>query len=230
VRRLCQGPCRYRIARPLQPSYAQEDNFCRPRARCPWRLFDGEVPIWAELEGFDMKRTVLFLVALLVFALMPAVASAQTDEEAAAIAALTEALDGVECVTVEGCVEDLAAVNAAVAALKALFPDLDYAALDGAIADLDAAITGGDLDEISAAADAVGAAGAAAAAAATAAAGEGDTTTTVAGATTTVAAPAAVDTGSPVDSGPNMALLGVAGLLVLLLGGALVLNRTAGRR
>jgi hypothetical protein len=178
-----------------------------------------------------MKRTVLFLVALLVFALMPAVASAQTDEEAAAIAALTEALDGVECVTVEGCVEDLAAVNAAVAALKALFPDLDYAALDAAIADLDAAITGGDLDEISAAADAVGAAGAAAVADATAAAGEGDTTTTTAaGATTTVAAPAAVTTGSPVDSGPNMALLGVAGLLVLLLGGALVLNRTADRR
>jgi hypothetical protein len=194
-------------------------------------LFDGEVPIWADWEGLDMKRTVLFLVALLVFALMPAVASAQTDEEAAAIAALTEALDGVECVTVEGCVEDLAAVNAAVAALKALFPDLDYAALDAAIADLDAAITGGDLDEISAAADAVGAAGAAAVADATAAAGEGDTTTTTAaGATTTVAAPSAVDTGSPVDSGPNMALLGVAGLLVLLLGGALVLNLTANRR
>ena len=34
-----------------------------------------------------MKRTVLFLVALLVFALMPAVAGAQTDEETAAIAA-----------------------------------------------------------------------------------------------------------------------------------------------
>ncbi len=186
--------------------------------------------MWAEVEGFDMKRTVLFLVALMVFALMPAVAGAQTDEEAAAIAALTEALDGVNCVTVEGCIEELAEVNAAVAALKALFPDLDYAALDGAIADLDAAITGGDLDEIEAAAAAVGAAGADAAAAAAASAGGGDTTTTVAGATTTVAAPAAVNTGSPVDSGPNMALLGVAGLLVLLLGGALVLNRTAGRR
>jgi hypothetical protein len=175
-----------------------------------------------------MKRTVLFLVALLVFALMPAVAGAQTDEEAAAIAALTEALDGLNCVTVEGCVEDLAEVNAALAALKALFPDLDYAALDAAIADLEAAIEGGDLDAIEAAAAAVAAAGADVAAAAAAAGGE--TTTTAAGATTTVAAPAAVATGSPVDSGPNMALLGVAGLLVLLLGGALVLNLTANRR
>ena len=179
-----------------------------------------------------MKRTVLFLVALLVFALMPAVAGAQTDEETAAIAALAEALDGLECVTVEGCIEDLAEVNATLAALKALFPDLDYSALDAAIADLGAAIEGGDLDEVSAAAAAVQAAGADVVAAATAAAaGGGDTTTTTAaGATTTVAAPTAVNTGSPVDSGPNMALLGVAGLLVLLLGGALVLNLTADRR
>ena len=182
-----------------------------------------------------MKRTALFLVALLVLALMPAVAGAQTDEEAAAIAALTEALDGLNCVTVEGCVEDLAEVNAALAALKALFPDLDYAALDAAIADLEAAIEGGDLDAIEAAAAAVAAAGADVAAAAAAAGGETTTTaagatTTAAGATTTVAAPSAVATGSPVDSGPNMALLGVAGLLVLLLGGALVLNLTANRR
>ncbi len=166
-----------------------------------------------------MKRTVLFLVALMVFALMPAVAGAQTDEEAAAIAALTEALDGVNCVTVEGCIEELAEVNAAVAALKALFPDLDYAALDGAIADLDAAITGGDLDEIEAAAAAVGAAGADAAAAAAAAAGGGDTTTTIAGATTTIAE---VVTDIPDGgSGANVALLGMAALLVLLSGAAL---------
>jgi len=185
----------------------------------------------AEMKGSDMRRIVLFLVALLVFALMPAVAGAQTDEEAAAIAALEEALTGVECVTVEGCIEEVAEVKAALAALKALFPDLDYAALDAAIADLEAAIEGGDLAEIEAAAAAVGAAGADVAAAAAAAAGEGgETTTTAAGATTTVAAPTAVATGSPVDSGPNMALLGVAGLLVLLLGGALVLNLTANRR
>ena len=179
-----------------------------------------------------MKRRIAFvLIAVLAIGLVPAVAGAQTDEEAAAILALEEALDGVECVTVEGCIEDVAEVSAALAALKALFPDLDYSALDAAIADLDAAIEGGDLDEIEAAAAAVGAAGADVAAAATAAAaGGGETTTTAAGATTTVAAPTAVATGSPVDSGPNMALLGVAGLLILLLGGALVLNLTADRR
>jgi hypothetical protein len=61
----------------------------------------------------------------------------------------------------------------------------------------------------------------------------GGTTTTTAGGedttTTTVAAPTAVDTGSPVDSGPNVALLGAAAFLVLLAGGALVLRLTANR-
>jgi hypothetical protein len=92
-----------------------------------------------------MKRTALVFVSILVFALMPAVASGQTDEEAAAIAALEEALGGIECVTVEGCIEEVAEAKAAVAALKALFPDVDYGALDGAIADLETAIAGGDL-------------------------------------------------------------------------------------
>jgi hypothetical protein len=118
--------------------------------------------------------------------------------------------------------------------LKVLFPDLDYGALDAAIADLEAAIEGGDLDAIEAAADAGSAAGAAVVAAAVAAAGEDDTTTTTTGeddtTETTVAAPTAVDTGGPVDSGPNVALLGVAALLVLLAGGALVLRLTADRR
>jgi hypothetical protein len=171
---------------------------------------------------------------MLILGLVPIAASAQTTEEAAAIAALEEALDGLECVTVEGCIEDLAEVNAALAALKVLFPDLDYGALDAAIADLEAAIEGGDLDAIEAAADAGSAAGAAVVAAAVAAAGEDDTTTTTTGeddtTETTVAAPTAVDTGGPVDSGPNVALLGVAALLVLLAGGALVLRLTADRR
>jgi hypothetical protein len=172
-----------------------------------------------------MRRIpVLLLIAMLMIGLVPIAASAATAEETAAIAALEEALDGLECVTVEGCVEDLAEVKAALAALKALFPDLDYGALDAAIADLEAAIEGGDLDAIKAAADAVSAAGAAVAADAAAAADEEDTTTT------TVAAPTAVDTGSPVDSGPNVALLGVAALLVLLASGAFVLRLTADRR
>jgi hypothetical protein len=170
-----------------------------------------------------MRRIpVLLLVALLTLGLMPTAASAATAEEAAAIAAFEKALDGFECLTFDGCVEDIAELKAALAALKTLFPALDYAALDAAIADLDAAIVGGDLDDVKAAFDAVGVAGAAVAAAAVAAAG-GTTTTTV-------AAPTAVDTGSPVDSGPNVALMGVAALLVLLAGGALALRLTADRR
>jgi len=184
------------------------------------------------MKGATMRRfPVLLLAALLIVGLVPIAASAQTTEEAAAIAALGEALDGLECVTAEGCIEDLAEVKAALAALKVLFPDLDYGALDAAIADLETAITGGDLDAIRVAADAVQAEGAAVAAAATAAAGEDDTTTTtVAAPTTTVAAPTAVDTGSPVDSGPNVALLGAAALLVLLAGGALALRLSTDRR
>jgi hypothetical protein len=169
------------------------------------------------------------LIAVFMVAVSATAAGAQTDEEAAAIAALDEALTGVECVTVEGCIEEVAEVKAAVAALKALFADLDYGALDAAIADLEAAIEGGDLDAISAAAEAVAAAGGAVADAATAAAAAGDggdTTTT----TAATAAPTAVATGGPIDSGPNVALLGLAALLVLLAGGALVLRLTADRR
>jgi hypothetical protein len=177
------------------------------------------------VKGVTMRRIpVLLLVALLAIGLVPIAANAATAEETAAIAALQEALDGIECITVEGCIEEIAEVKAALAALRALFPDLDYAALDAAIADLEAAIEGGDLDAIKAAADAVSAAGAAVAADAAAAADAEDTTTT------TVAAPTAVDTGSPVDSGPNVALLGVAALLVLLASGAFVLRLTADRR
>jgi hypothetical protein len=153
--------------------------------------------------------------------LVPFAASAQTDEQIAAIAALEEALDGIECITVEGCIEEIAEVKAALAALRAIFPDLDYAALDAAIADLEAAIEGGDLDAIKAAADAVGVAGAAVAAAAAAAAEEGETTTTIAEVVTDIP-----DGGS----GPNVALLGMAALLVLLAGGALAYRVTVDRR
>jgi hypothetical protein len=171
-----------------------------------------------------MRRIVVLLVAVLILGLVPVAASAQTDEEAAAITALKAAIDGIDCVTVEGCIEDIAEVKVALEVLKALFPDLDYGALDGAITDLEGAIDGGDLDAIKAAADALKVAGAAVIADAEAAAGEDDTTTT------TVAAPTAVNTGSPVDAGPNMALLGVAALLVLLASGAFVLRMNADRR
>ena len=169
-----------------------------------------------------MKRIpVLLLIAMLMIGLVPIAASAATAEETAAIAAFEEALDGIECITVEGCIEEIAEVKAALAALRAIFPDLDYAALDAAIADLDAAIEGGDLDAIKAAADAVSAAGAAVAADAAAAADEEDTTTTTI---------AEVETDIPDGgTGPNVALLGMAALLVLL-SGALAFRVTADRR
>jgi hypothetical protein len=174
-----------------------------------------------------MRRfPVILLVAMLMVGLVPIAASAATAEEAAAIAAFEEALDGFECVTFDGCVEDITELKAALAALKAIFPGLDYAALDAAIAALDAAIVGGDLDEVKAAFDAVDAAAAAVAAAAVAAAG--GTTTTTAGATTTIAE---VVTDIPDGgSGPNVALLGMAALLVLLSGAALAHRVTADRR
>jgi hypothetical protein len=172
-----------------------------------------------------MKRTVLFLVALLVFALMPAVAGAQTSEELAAIDELEEAIVLLAAAeTTEEFVVAAEAMEEAIVVMKAVFPDLDYAALDAALDALDAAILGGDLGEINAAADAVIAEAEAVAAAAAEAAGGGTTTTTVA-ATTTVAPTttiAEVVTDIPDGgSGPNVALLGMAALLVLLSGAAL---------
>jgi hypothetical protein len=168
-----------------------------------------------------MRRIpVLLLVALLTIGLVPIAANAQTPEEAAAIAAFQEALDGFECLTFDGCVEDIAELKVALAALKALFPALDYAGLDAAIAALEAAITGGDAAEVAAAFDAVAAAAAAVAAAAVAAAG-GATTTTIAEVVTDIP-----DGGS----GPNVALFGVAALLVLLAGGALAFRASVDRR
>ena len=176
-----------------------------------------------------MKRIVLFLVALLVFALMPAVAGAQTAEELAAIDELEEAT--VLLAAAEQTEEFVVAAEAmeeAVVVMKAVFPDLDYAALDAALDALDAAILGGDLGEINAAADAVIAEAAAVAAAAAAAAGPGDTTTTTVADTTTTTVGATTTTIAEVvtdipdgGSGPNVALLGMAALLVLLSGAAL---------
>jgi len=171
-----------------------------------------------------MRRIALLVIAVVILGLVPAVASAQTAEEkAAAVLVLEEALDGIECVTVEGCIEEVAELKAAVGALKEILPDLDYGALDGAIADLEAAIEGGDLDEIAAAAEAVAAAGAAVVAEGEAAAGEegegGDGTEE----------PTAVDTGSEVDGGPSAALLALAAVLGIVaigtLGARVRLNR-----
>lgn len=163
-----------------------------------------------------MKRLAWLLVAVLALALVPAVASAQTSEEKlAAVGLLTEALDGLDCSTAESCAEGVGAVSEAVAGLKSVLPDLDYSGLDSAIADLEAAIEGGDADEISAAAAAVAAAGADVAAQGEAAAGEegegGDGTEE----------PTAVDTGSEVDGGPSAALLVLAAVLGIVALGTL---------
>jgi hypothetical protein len=75
--------------------------------------------------------------------LMPIAASAATAEETARIVALEEALDGLECITPEWCVEELAEVHVALGGLKALFPELDYSGLDGARAGLGDLLSGG---------------------------------------------------------------------------------------
>jgi hypothetical protein len=169
---------------------------------------------------------VLLLAALLILGLVPVAASAQTTEEAAAIEALQEALDGLDCVTAAGCTEGLAEVEAALAVMKPLFPDLEYSGLEGAMflvmEELNGIQHGGSTGAD--AVDDIQVAGAALVADAAAAAAGGTTTTFP------TPTPAAVDTGSPVDTGPNMALLGVAGLLALLAGGALALRMNTDRR
>jgi len=169
-----------------------------------------------------MRRfPVLLVVALLIVGLVPVAASAQTSAQDFARDRSRMAFSGLDCVTVEGCtdfeghpIEELSEVHIGVDLLKEHYPDLDYGALDTAIADLETAFEGGDPDAIKAAAEAVQAEGA----------------IVLADTAAAVAAPTAVDTGSPVDSGPNMALLGVAALLILLAGGALALRVTADRR
>jgi hypothetical protein len=115
--------------------------------------------------------------------------------------------------------------EAALAVMKPLFPDLEYSGLEGAMflvmEELNGIQHGGSTGAD--AVDDIQVAGAALVADAEAAAA-GGTTTTIA------AAPTAVDTGSPADTGPNMALLGVAALLALLAGGALALRMNTDRR
>ena len=57
------------------------------------------------MKEVTMRRIpVLLLIAMLMIGLVPIAASAATAEETAAIAAFEEALDGIECITVEGCI------------------------------------------------------------------------------------------------------------------------------
>ena len=135
------------------------------------------------------KRIALLLIAVLAIGLVPAVAGAQEVEVEPEI----EIGDDEAIEDAEAKVE---AFLAEVAEFKEAYPDLDYADLDAAIVDLEAAVESGDVAEISAAA-------AAAQAAADAVVAQ-------------VPAPTAVDTGSAVDGGPNVAILVLAAVFALV--------------
>ena len=170
-----------------------------------------------------MRRIIVMLVAAVMIASLPMAAFAQIDEEALAAAVLLkEKADAIPGgADAQHFTDALADLVTTLAVVKAKAPDLDYAALDAAIADLHTAITGGDVAEMEVAAAAVAAAAAAVEAEAQAEAAADDGTE----------APTAVSTGGPLPTGPNVALLGLAGILALLAGGALALrSRTVDRR
>ena len=128
-------------------------------------------------------------MALMIIGLVPAVAGVQEVE----IEPEIEIGDDVDLEDAEAAVE---AFLADVAAFKEAYPDLDYADLDAAIADLEAAVEGGDVAEIAAAAEVAQAAADAVVA--------------------QVPAPTAVDTGAAVDGGPNVAILVLAAVFALV--------------
>jgi hypothetical protein len=164
---------------------------------------------------------VVMLIAAMVITSLPVAALAQIDEEAlAAVKLLKEKADALDGEDADAWTEGLAEVEAALADVKALAADLDYADLDAAIVDLQTAIDGGDVSEMQAAGAAVAAAAAEVLAEAEAEAAAGDGTEE----------PTGVSTGGPVPTGPNVALLALAGILALLAGGALALRWTVDRR
>jgi hypothetical protein len=163
-----------------------------------------------------MRRTLSLLVAAMLVALMPVGASAQEIEFETELGDVGTAIDGLVGESAEEWEASLGEVTAAVDVLKGIAADLDYAELDAAIADLETAIAGGDLAEIAAAAEALEPAFVALEAQVP----DDDDT----------AEPTAVDTGSGVDQGPNLGLLGVAGLLALLATGAWALRPASSRR
>ena len=166
-----------------------------------------------------MRRITVMLIAALVLA-VPATAFAQVDEEAVAAAkALREKADavgGADAAAFQGGLDEIATE---LEGLKAAAPDLDYSELDAAIAELQAAIDGGDVAVMEAAAVTVAAAAAGVEAEAEAAA-EAEAGAGAAG----------VDSGGAVTSSPNVALLGVAAILLLLAVGALAVRRSIAQR
>lgn len=119
-----------------------------------------------------MKRIAVLAMVALMVTVLPVAAGALTDEEAAALLLLGDKIDALDGETAEEWAAVHAEVVEALAALKVLLPDLDYADIDAAVAALGAAIEGGDIAEMEAAAAAVAAEFAELEAAAEAAAGE----------------------------------------------------------
>ena len=161
------------------------------------------------VEETVVKRLMMIVMAAL-FAVVPAVAAGAQDREIDLVSDEAGALGGADAAEWG---TSLGEFETTLAAAKAADPDLDYAALDAAVAGLSTAIDGGDTAEIEAAA-AIVATEADAVVAQADAAGDG------------TAAPTGVATGSPVTSaGPNVGLLALSAVLVMLAGSALVMRR-----
>lgn len=163
-----------------------------------------------------MRRVMTALIAVAMVVLSSAAAFAQ----AAPLQDLGDRIDGLAGESVEEWTEAATGVRESLDAWREAEPELEAeleVEVEAFVSDLDAldaAIEGGDLDAIAAAADEAKVSGAALVAAAEAAG---------------VEQPAVVDTGSAVDAGPSAALIGVATLLALLAGAALALRRTVAR-
>jgi hypothetical protein len=162
-----------------------------------------------------VRRLAMILITAAFVAVPAVAASAQTDREIDLLSDEAGALDGADAAEWE---TSLGEFETTLAAAKAEEPDLDYAALDSAVAALATAIEGGDLAEIETAAAMVADEADAVVAQADAVVAETDDGT---------AAPTGVATGSPVTTGGSnvSVLVFSAVLLMVLAGGALALRR-----
>lgn len=161
-----------------------------------------------------MRRIILVFVGAMLLGVLPVAAFAQTE----GLGDLKDQVDALEGETPEEWGEAADGVREAFDGLELEAEvEAEVGVLGSAIDDLEAAIEGGDADEIAAAAAAVQAA-------------YGDLETAAAAAGDGTPAPGAVNTGDAVNSGPNTALLVTAGILALLAGGALAIRWSTARR
>lgn len=105
-----------------------------------------------------MRRIAVLAMVALMVTVLPVAVGAQTDEEVAALLLLRDKVDELGGETAEEWADGLAAVEAALADLDAIAGELDTAELAAAVEALGTAVEGGDLDEMAAAGDAVAAA------------------------------------------------------------------------